>query len=71
MNVVLLNKCRISAIVLTVQQQFRLTHEDDLCSSPPEVLPFFRYVEEICVPVLIILHDSECTKARSDGSILH
>ena len=54
-----------------VQQQFRLTHEDDLCSSPPEVLPFFRYVEEICVPVLIILNDSECTRARSDGSILH
>ena len=60
MNVVLLNKCRISAIVLTVQQQFRLAHEDDLYSSLPEVLSFFWYVEEICVPLLIILHGSGC-----------
>ena len=46
MNVVLLNKCITSVIVLTVQQQFRLPQEDDLYSSLPEVLPLFWYLQE-------------------------
>ena len=69
MNVVLLNKCRISAIVLTVQQQFRLAHEDDLYSSLPEVSPFFFALPECGVPQITIVRVPKA-RIRSDGSIL-
>ena len=62
MNVVLLDKCIRFSIV---QQQFRLIHEDDLYSSPPEGFPFFCFVPKVDVPHFTI------SKVPNDGSILH
>ena len=68
MNVVLVDKWITSLIWFVLQQRFRLICEDDLYSSLPEVLPFFRSLPELGVPHRTIIRVPK-TRVRSNGSI--